>query len=55
VFSVDLKGYAQAESLRNDFKEQNFIRIYGANTSILKFISEKCKKNQIEYIKDFAR
>ena len=40
VFSVDLRGYADSKAIMENLKERNFIRIYGGNASILKFISE---------------
>lgn len=52
VFSVDLRGYSKAEDVRKEFKERNFIRIYGANTSILRFIAEK-EGAQVEYIRNY--
>ena len=52
VFSIDLKGYSKSNDIRREFSEKNFIRIYGANTSILKFISEK-EGAQIERIRTF--
>lgn len=52
VFSVDLRGYSKAEEVRKEFKEKNFIRIYGANTSILKFIATK-EGAQVEYIRNY--
>jgi hypothetical protein len=39
-----------------NLKERNFIRIYGGNASILKFISEtETEGGQIEYIKNYAK
>ncbi len=52
VFSIDLRGYSESNDIRREFSEKNFIRIYGANTSILRFISEK-EGAQIERVRTF--
>lgn len=52
VFSVDLRGYSKAQDIKKEFAEHNFVRIYGANASILKFISAS-ETGQIDHIRKF--
>jgi|JI61114C2RNA_FD_contig_123_27688_length_1275_multi_5_in_2_out_0_2 hypothetical protein len=52
VFSIDLRGYSKAQDIKKEFAEHNFIRIFGANASILKFISAT-ESSQIDHIRKF--
>ena len=54
VFSCDLRGYQESKNIMSNLAERNFIRIYGGNSSILKFISQ-VEGDQIEYIRTFAQ
>lgn len=54
IFSCDLRGYQQSSEIMKNLAERNFIRIYGGNSSILKFISQ-VERDQIEYIRTFAQ
>jgi len=49
---VDLRGYSDAQNIKKEFAEHNFIRIYGTNASILKFISAT-ESGQIDHIRKF--
>lgn len=51
IFSIDLRGYGKEMAL--DFGDTNYVRIFGMNDSVLRFISLK-EVSQVREVKDYA-